>query len=49
MDVKRAFLIGVISEEVYVKQPPGFKDLKCSKHIYKLKKSLYGLIEAPRA
>ncbi|KAK2452140.1 putative mitochondrial protein [Trifolium repens] len=49
MDVKSAFLNGVISEEVYVKQPPGFEDLKNPNYVYKLKKSLYGLKQAPRA
>ncbi|KAK2356142.1 putative mitochondrial protein [Trifolium repens] len=49
MDVKSAFLNGVISEEVYVKQPPGFEDLKNPEYVYKLKKSLYGLKQAPRA
>jgi len=49
MDVKSAFLNGVISEEVFVKQPLGFEDLKHPDYVYKLKKSLYGLKQAPRA
>jgi len=49
MDVKSAFLNGVISKEVFVKQPPGFEDLKHPDYVYKLKKSLYGLKQAPRA
>jgi len=38
MDVKSAFLNGFIKEDVYVEQPPGFKDYKFSNHIYKLKR-----------
>jgi hypothetical protein len=49
MDVKSAFLNGYISEEVYVNQPPGFENSKCPEHVFKLKKSLYSLKQAPRA
>jgi hypothetical protein len=49
MDVKSAFLNGYIEEEVYVRQPPGFENLKYSNHVYKLHKALYVLKQAPRA
>jgi hypothetical protein len=49
MDVKSAFLIGPIKEEVYVEQPPGFEDSEYPNHVYKLSKALYGLKQAPRA
>jgi hypothetical protein len=49
MDVKSAFLNGSIKEEVYVEQPPGFKDQEYHNHVYKLHKSIYGFKQAPRA
>jgi hypothetical protein len=48
IDVKSAFLNGYIQEEVYVEQPPGFEDDKKPNHVYKLRKTLYGLKQVPR-
>jgi hypothetical protein len=36
MDVKNVFLNGVIQEEVFVRQPPGFKNPKYPNRVYKL-------------
>ncbi|GKB10644.1 putative ribonuclease H-like domain-containing protein [Tanacetum coccineum] len=49
MDVKSAFLYGMIEEEVYVGQPPRFEDLDFPDRVYKVKKALYRLHQAPRA
>ncbi|GJY22357.1 putative ribonuclease H-like domain-containing protein [Tanacetum coccineum] len=38
-----AFLYGTIKEEVYVTQPPGFKDPDHPDKVYKVVKALYGL------
>jgi hypothetical protein len=49
MDVKSAFLNGVIEEEVYVKQPPGFESKLYPHRVYRWKRALYGLKQAPHA
>nr|GEV66137.1 putative ribonuclease H-like domain-containing protein [Tanacetum cinerariifolium] len=49
MDVKSAFLYGIIEEKVYVSQPPGFIDPQFPNKVYKVEKDLYGLHQAPRA
>ena len=49
MDVKSAFFNGMLEEEVYVEQPKGFVDPHKPNDVYKLKRALYGLKEAPQA
>ena len=49
MDVKTAFLNGIIQEEVYVEQPEGFDIHGRESHVCRLKKALYGMKQAPRA
>nr|GFD19500.1 retrotransposon protein, putative, unclassified [Tanacetum cinerariifolium] len=49
MDVKMTFLNGPLKEEVYVAQPDGFIDPDHPEKIYRLRKALHGLKQAPRA
>ena len=46
MDVNCVFLNGLIKEEVYVKQPPGFESSIYPHHVFKLNKALCGLKQA---
>nr|GEZ52606.1 retrovirus-related Pol polyprotein from transposon TNT 1-94 [Tanacetum cinerariifolium]GEZ55220.1 retrovirus-related Pol polyprotein from transposon TNT 1-94 [Tanacetum cinerariifolium] len=47
--LKTAFLYGPLKEEVYVNQPDGFVDPYHPDKVYRLKKALYRLNQAPRA
>jgi hypothetical protein len=47
LDVKSAFLHGLLNEEVFVEQPCGYEINGIGHKVYKLKKTLYGLKQAP--
>ena len=47
--MKSAFLNGVLKEEVYVEQPPGYEVVGEEHKVYRLKKALYGLNQSPWA
>ena len=48
MDVKTAFLNGLLDEDIYMSQPDGFVDEAHPNLVCKLKRSLYGLKQSPR-
>eukprot|EP00253_Pinus_taeda_P035659 PITA_35659 len=48
MDMRSAFLNGVLMEEVYIEQPLGYEKKDQEHKVCRLKKALYGLKQAPR-
>ncbi|KAL9274891.1 Retrovirus-related Pol polyprotein from transposon RE1-like protein [Drosera capensis] len=49
LDVKNAFLNGILEVEVYMTQPPGFIVQEETSTVCCLKRSLYGLKQSPQA
>ena len=49
MDVKNVFLNGELDRKVYMDQPEGFENKFNPEYVYKLKKVLYRLKQAPKA
>ena len=48
LDMKTTFLHGDLEEEIYMQQPKGFEESGKEHLVFRLKKSLYGLKEAPK-
>ncbi|CAN0086655.1 unnamed protein product, partial [Heterosigma akashiwo] len=48
LDISTAFLNGAMTEDDYVRQPPGYVDPEHPDKVWKLNKALYGLRQSPR-
>ena len=49
VDFSNAFVQASLKEEVYMRMPPGFEEASGEQAVLKLDKSLYGLVQAPKA
>eukprot|EP00253_Pinus_taeda_P029199 PITA_29199 len=49
MNVNIVLNNGMIEEEVYIEQPKGFETFDRESHVYRLKRALYGMKQAPHA
>ena len=48
LDVKTAFLNGILEDDIYMQQPEGFDIEGKSEYVMKLNKAVYGLKQASR-
>jgi hypothetical protein len=49
LHIQNAFLHGNLDEDVYMRQPSGYKHKNMPNYVYKLDKALHGLKQAPNA